>query len=258
MSAPSKFVSSTVTHVALNPLVTGTLLWVLTKGPPRARNALINAVSALRSPQTLARATRLLKWLFGLGVVRAINRKLNDLALNAYRINNEKKRWKWNEEIAVVTGGCSGIGLVLVKRLLRKGIKVAILDIQQLPPTLHGYANVSFFSCDISDPSAVASTAEKVRATLGRPSILVNNAGIARPRTILQTSPEKLRQIFDVNVLSNWYTVQAFLPDMIKQNKGHVVTVASMASYVAVAGMIDYAATKAAVLSLHEGKHKVT
>jgi all-trans-retinol dehydrogenase (NAD+) len=71
--------------------------------------------------------------------------------------------------------------------------------------------------------------------------------------TILATSHEYLKKIFDVNVLSNWVTVKAFLPDMIKENKGHVVTVASTASYISVAGMTDYTASKAAVLSFHEG-----
>ncbi|KAL5383458.1 hypothetical protein DPSP01_005857 [Paraphaeosphaeria sporulosa] len=249
----SNLASLSVSHVALNPVVTGALLWVLTKGPASVRDRLINSVSALRNPDTRARVTKLLRWLLALGVVRTVNTKLNQLALNAYRTNSEKKRWKWNEEVAVVTGGCSGIGMLTVKRLLLKGVKVAILDIQQLPPALQGYAGISFFACDIADPGAVASTAEKVRATMGSPSILVNNAGITHPHTILKTSPEYLRKIFDVNLLSNWYTIQAFLPDMIKKNKGHIVTVASMASYWSVGGMVDYCATKAAVLCLHEG-----
>ncbi|KAK7178016.1 short-chain dehydrogenase reductase [Paraphaeosphaeria sporulosa] len=145
---------------------------------------------ALRNPETLARITKLLRWLLALGLVRTVNKKLNQLALNA------------------------GIGLLTVKRLILKGVKVAILDIQQLPPALQVYASIRFFVCDIADPEAVASTAEKVRATMGSPSILVNNPGITHPHTILKTSPEFLRKIFDVNLLSNWYTIQAFLPDI--------------------------------------------
>ncbi|KAF1979099.1 NAD(P)-binding protein [Bimuria novae-zelandiae CBS 107.79] len=267
-STLSKLVSllaTAVSHATLNPAVTGMLLWILTIGPAKIRNRLVNTVSALRNPQTLARVTKILKGLLALGLTRSINKTLNELALNGYRINNEKRRWKWNEEIAVVTGGCSGIGLLVVKRLVLKGVKVAILDIQQLPPALQGYAGIQFFSCDIADPSAVASTADKVRATLGLPTILVNNAGITEPHPILDTSPEYLRKIFDVNVLSHWYTAQAFLPDMIQKNKGHVVTVASLGSFVTVAGMVDYTATKQASFSLHEGlavearlKHKAS
>ncbi|KAL5420215.1 hypothetical protein PMIN06_000210 [Paraphaeosphaeria minitans] len=249
----SNLASLSVSRVALNPVVAGALLWALIRGPASVRGRLINSVSALRNPQTRARVTKLLGWLLALGVVRTVNKKLNHLALNAYRTNDEQKRWQWNEEVAVVTGGCSGIGMLTAKRLLLRGVKVAILDIQQLPPALRDCAGVGFFACDVSDPAAVASTADEVRATLGPPSILVNNAGITHPHTILQTSPEYLRRIFDINLLSNWYTIQAFLPHMIEENKGHVVTVASMASYWSVGGMVDYCATKAAVLCLHEG-----
>ncbi|KAL5399840.1 hypothetical protein PMIN02_000369 [Paraphaeosphaeria minitans] len=250
----SNLASLSVSRVALNPVVAGALLWALIRGPASVRGRLINSVSALRNPQTRARVTKLLGWLLALGVVRTVNKKLNHLALNAYRTNDEQKRWQWNEEVAVVTGGCSGIGMLTAKRLLLRGVKVAILDIQQLPPALRDCAGVGFFACDVSDPAAVASTADEVRATLGPPSILVNNAGITHPHTILQTSPEYLRRIFDINLLSNWYTIQAFLPHMIEENKGHVVTVASMASYWSVGGMVDYCATKAAVLCLHEGR----
>jgi all-trans-retinol dehydrogenase (NAD+) len=114
-------------------------------------------------------------------------------------------------------------------------------------------ANIKFFACDVTNPSAVYSTAEKIKATLGAPSILINNAGILSSHTILTTPDEYLRKIFDVNVLSSWYTTKAFLPDMLRENKGHVVTVASLASFLGVAGMADYTATKAAILSFHEG-----
>jgi NAD(P)-dependent dehydrogenase (short-subunit alcohol dehydrogenase family) len=88
---------------------------------------------------------------------------------------------------------------------------------------------------------------------MGAPTILINNAGILASHTILTTSDAYLRKIFDVNVLSNWYTTKAFLPDMLRHNKGHIVTIASTASFVGVAGLADYTATKAAILSFHEG-----
>lgn len=59
--------------------------------------------------------------------------------------------------------------------------------------------------------------------------------------------------MFGVNVISNYWTLQAFTPAMIKRDKGHVVTIASMASFLSVPGMVPYCNTKAAVLSLHEG-----
>jgi short-subunit dehydrogenase len=98
----------------------------------------------------------------------------------------------------------------------------------------------------------VYSTAEKVKQALGAPTILINNAGILASHTILSTSDDYLRKLFDVNVLSNWYTTKAFLPDMLAANKGHIVTIASTASYIGVAGLADYTASKAAILAFHE------
>ncbi|KAF1944859.1 dehydrogenase/reductase SDR family member 8 precursor [Clathrospora elynae] len=256
MSAAVQRVSNLLTlsigHVALNPIVTGAILWVLTKGPPQVRSKLTSRISALRDPIRYAQILKALKWCLAFGITGVVNKQLNHVALNAGRYRSDKARWDWNREVAVVTGGCSGIGELVVMRLMNRGIRVAVLDVQQLPPSLQGYTNIKFFACDITDPSAVYSTAELVEAALGPPTILINNAGILASHTILSTPDEYLRKIFDVNVLSNWYTVKAFLPEMLRNNKGHVVTVASMASFIAIAGLADYTASKAAILSFHE------
>jgi len=140
-----------------------------------------------------------------------------------------------------------------VRALAAKGVKVAVVDVQPLSGDAEKNPNIKYFACDIADPSAVASTADAIRASWGPPSILVNNAGIAKTHGILDTSNEFLHKLFGVNVFGHWSTVKAFLPDMIKQKKGHVVTVASMASYSTVNGIVDYCATKAAILAFHEG-----
>lgn len=109
------------------------------------------------------------------------------------------------------------------------------------------------FSSDITSPTAVREAANAIRGLLGSPTILVNNAGIAYAHTILESSPSELRKLFDVNLISQFYTIQEFLPEMIKQKKGHIVSIASMASFVTPAELVDYCATKAGVLALHEG-----
>lgn len=268
----SNLLSLSISHLALNPAVAASLLYILTKGPVSLRLHLASRFAALRDPIRHAIIIKALKWLLTLGLLRNVNKTLNHLALNSYRLRPETARWKWDKEVAVVTGGCSGIGSSIVKKLVNKGVTVAILDVQQLPPALQGCmveswsfregskltfcpdAQIKFYACDITDPSAVKSTAEEIKANLGVPSILINNAGIFSAHSILATSHEYLRKIFDVNVLSHWATVQAFLPDMIKENKGHIVTLASSWSYLGVGGVADYTATKAAILAFHEGK----
>jgi all-trans-retinol dehydrogenase (NAD+) len=71
-------------------------------------------------------------------VLSIVSKQFNHVALNAGRWGSEKKRWNWREEVAVITGGCSGIGELTVKRLVDRGIKVAVLDVKELPASLHG------------------------------------------------------------------------------------------------------------------------
>jgi hypothetical protein len=129
---------TSVGHVALNPLVTAALLWALTKGPTQLRSQLTTRIAALRDPHKYARVLKALKWCLITGTARVVNKQLNHIALNAGRLRSEKARWNWSREVAVITGGCSGIGELVVKRLINKGIRVAVLDIQQLPPSLQG------------------------------------------------------------------------------------------------------------------------
>ena len=190
-----------------------------------------------------------LKWLWGIALVRAMNRALNWWALGNWRV--AKSRWQWQNEVGVVTGGCSGIGLAIAQALASRGVKVAVLDIQD-PPQHDDFDNLVFFKCDITSANQVGRVAKRICADMGHPSILVNNAGIAGQRSILQTSGSELRKVFEVNVFAHWTTIKEFLPSMVKQNKGHVITVASLASFVSTANTADYSASKAALLAFHE------
>lgn len=130
--------SMSISRIALNPTFTGTLLWILTKAPETIRQRLFSRFATLRDPVKLAKIVKALKALLALGLLGAVNRQFNKIALNAWRLKSEKKNWNLNQEIAVVTGGCSGIGELIVKGLFKKGVKVAVLDIQPLPKSLQG------------------------------------------------------------------------------------------------------------------------
>lgn len=196
--------------------------------------------------------------LIGLGVARTLNAALNALATNNWRISShppDGKTWDWPNEIAVVTGGCGGIGLALVQGLTARGVRVAVLDVAPPPPELAANPNAVYFPCDVSASlSGVAATADAVRTKMGGdPSILINNAGVAKTNSILEIAESDLRRVLGVNLLAMWFTVKQFLPAMVRRNKGHVVTVASLASYVALVDSVEYSATKAGALAFHEG-----
>jgi all-trans-retinol dehydrogenase (NAD+) len=95
--------------------------------------------------------------------------------------------------------------------------------------------------------------AAQIRTDVGTPTILINNAGVVQGKTLLDATEKDIRFTFDVNTFAHCWTVQEFLPAMIKADHGMVVTVASTAAWVTVPNMVDYAASKAAAYAFHEG-----
>ncbi|KAJ4359099.1 hypothetical protein N0V95_002493 [Ascochyta clinopodiicola] len=217
--------------------------------------------ASLGSPNSLplgiqqAILLKLLKW--GLSAWAAVdfNAALNSLAENRWRWSDYKSDWNWPSELAVVTGGSAGIGACVVKKLVSHGIRVAVLDIGPLSEQFTDAERelIRYYQCNVTSRDSIQSAAQGIRSDLGSPSILINNAGIGNAYTILDIPTEALRNMFDINLISQWSTIQEFLPDMIAKKKGHIMSVASLASFVALAGAVDYSATKAALLALHEG-----
>lgn len=240
-----------INGLPLNPVITVSALGFLAYGPPRLVSKVteMQLIKSFVGIHGLKVAPRVL---LGLGIGRVLNKLLNIRASNNWRLRAHNG-WRWGEEIAVITGGCSGIGKVTVLGLVRKGVRVAILDVADLPPDLARLRTVYYFKCDITSPEAVRNAAKKIRETLGHPSILINNAGLANSASILDSNMDRVNKLFQVNLISHWYTVKEFLPTMVLRNKGHIVTIASVASFVALPTAVEYSASKAAVLSFHEG-----
>ncbi|KAF9871296.1 subtilase [Colletotrichum karsti] len=187
-----------------------------------------------------------------LGVGKWLNNFFNKLALNHWRLKAHKG-WAWDREIAVITGGCGGIGRELVLGLVKKGVKVAVLDVIPLPADMATERLILYVETDITSAKAVANAAQTIRDSFGNPTILINNAGIASPHTILETPAEFLPKIFGVNTVALWIMTKEFLPSMIEQNKGQIVNISSLTAYMALPSMVDYCASKAASLTFHEG-----
>ncbi|TQN74007.1 Dehydrogenase RED2 [Colletotrichum shisoi] len=160
-------------------------------------------------------------------------------------------RYDWRREIVLVTGGAGGIGGHVVQLLAERGITVVVLDIQDL--TFASGSNVHYFKCDITSTEKLAAVSNEIRAKVGHPTVLINNAGVARGKTVFDSTERDIRFTFDVNTLSHYWTAKEFLPNVAKNNHGMIVTVASFASYLCVPNMVDYGSSKAAAMAFHEG-----
>lgn len=156
-----------------------------------------------------------------------------------------------DHELILITGGCGGIGGQMVEDLTRRKARVLVLDVHE--PQNETAEGVHFYKVDISCPQAVSEVAASIREVHGDPTVLINNAGVFCQRTILEIPEDLLRQTFDVNVLSQFYIIKEFLPAMIRKDQGHIITMASIASFVAVGEMVDYCCSKASTLAFHEG-----
>ncbi|KAF9894115.1 hypothetical protein FE257_009088 [Aspergillus nanangensis] len=180
-------------------------------------------------------------------LMRGVNRYLSQRAQNNW---TSARPWHASTELVLLTGGCSGIGKQIMQDLVKLNVKTIIFDIQEpkfsLPP------NVYYYKVDLTSSAAVKEAATQVRREHGHPTVLINNAGVGFAETILQEPEEKIRLTMEVNTLSHFWTVKEFLPSMIQNDHGHVVTIASMASFVALGEMADYGCSKAAALAFHE------
>lgn len=159
----------------------------------------------------------------------------------------------------LITGGASGIGLLMGEMLLSKGVsKLVIWDInQQLMDKAvqkfqqQGYHTEAMVT-DVSNRESVELSAQKCLEQNFVPDILILNAGIVSGRYFHDHATGEIEKTIGVNVLGCMLTAAVFLPDMIKRGSGHLVSIASAAGMLSNPKMAVYAASKWAVLGWSE------
>ncbi|XP_050298763.1 estradiol 17-beta-dehydrogenase 11-like [Anthonomus grandis grandis] len=163
-----------------------------------------------------------------------------------------------NGEIALVTGGGSGLGRLIALRLGKLGVKVVLWDVNveglnETVSLVKGIGGIAYgYRCDLSDKDDVYRVARKTKQEVGDVTLLINNAGVVSGSILLDTPDHMIKRTFDVNIVSHFWTVKAFLPAMIKKEHGHIVTVASMAGHVGINKLVDYCSSKFAAVGFDE------
>ena len=158
----------------------------------------------------------------------------------------------------MITGGASGIGKLMGQIMAKKGATIIIWDIDEkklksaAKEIKDAGGNVITNKCDITDRKLVYRTAQKVKEKVGNVDILINNAGIVTGKPFWECTDEELQATMDVNTMGLFWTVKAFLPDMIEANSGHLVTISSAAGMVGATRLTDYNASKFAAFGFDE------
>jgi 3-oxoacyl-[acyl-carrier protein] reductase len=157
---------------------------------------------------------------------------------------------RFDGQVAVVTGGVSGIGRATAERLAADGAAVSVWDADAAGLKGCGFA-VHTVCVDQSDEAAVDAAAEAVKARLGRVDVLVVSAGITGPNSPLGQYPsDAWRRVMEVNVNGVFFCNRAISPLMAEQGYGRIVNVASIAGKEGNPNASAYSTSKAAVIGL--------
>lgn len=162
---------------------------------------------------------------------------------------------KFNNQIALITGGASGIGKIMGELLLQKGLqKLVIWDLNEelLNQTSQELIKKGFevypYLIDITNTYKVIEIAKRVKLEVGSVSLLINNAGIIVGKSFIKHSHNDIEKTIAVNTSAHLHITREFLPDMIDANFGHIVNIASAAGMVSNPNMSVYVASKWAIL----------
>ncbi|XP_070831136.1 epidermal retinol dehydrogenase 2-like [Chaetodon trifascialis] len=162
-------------------------------------------------------------------------------------------------EVVLITGAGSGIGRLMAQEFAALGTVLVLWDISQegMKETARlakqsGASRVHYYLCDCSNKNEVYGVADQVKREVGDVSILVNNAGIVTGKKFMDSPDSLIEKTMEVNTMAHFWTYKAFLPAMIANNHGHLVSIASSAGLVGVSGLADYCASKFAAVGFAE------
>lgn len=159
------------------------------------------------------------------------------------------------DKVAIITGGDSGIGRAVAIGYVKEGAKVVLVyreETEDAKKTVNRIqelgGEVLAIDGDVGDPGFCQDVVQKTLAAFGGIHILINNAGEQHPeKDILNITPEQLERTFKTNIFAMFYMVQAALPHL--DAYASIINTSSVTAYEGSGGLMDYAATKGAVVS---------
>jgi len=153
-------------------------------------------------------------------------------------------------DVAVVTGGASGIGRAVAEALAGRGARVAILDRDQRAASAAADIGGAGYVADVRDRAAVQAAWRDITAEVGTPAMLVNSAGVGGWGDALDYPEQLWRDVMDINLTGTFNCCITAARAMAERGQGAIVNIASVMGLMAVPGLIGYAASKGGVIQV--------
>ena len=168
----------------------------------------------------------------------------------------------YENKLALITGGSSGIGLALAKGIVARGGNVAILARRQevldeavqqlLKLKINPSQGIYALNADITDANFLNVTLTKFKAEIGLPDIVINSAGVAHPGKFTTLKPDIFHWMMDVNYFGTVNILKNLVPEMQQRHSGSIINISSIAGFIGVYGYSAYGASKFAVSGLSD------
>lgn len=165
---------------------------------------------------------------------------------------------KIDGSLVLITGASQGIGAATAIEMAREGARVVLLArtaeklnaVAKEVQAVGGQAHV--YPCDLTDGKAVRQVAERIKAEVGIPDIIMNNAGAGLWRALEETEPEEAVELMSVPYFAAYYVTREFIDEMVQRGSGRIANVNSPMCYFTIRGATGYTATRRALRGFND------
>jgi 3-oxoacyl-[acyl-carrier protein] reductase len=169
---------------------------------------------------------------------------------------------KFNNRVAVVTGGAKGIGKEICNKFAENNVNLAIVDVleEQGKNTVSEMKSKGikskFYKCDISKISETDSVIKEIVNDFGKIDILVNNAGITRDNLIMRMSEQEWDSVININLKGTFNCIKSSARPLRKNKWGRIINISSVIGVIGNIGQINYSASKAGIIGITKSTAK--
>ena len=170
---------------------------------------------------------------------------------------------RFENQVAIVTGGSRGIGFAVAEKMASEGAAIAVVSTTQEGASAAaekllaaGAPKAVGYACNVASGEEVQNTVNAILAEFGKVDILVNNAGITRDNLLMRMSEEEWDKVLEINLKGVFNFSKAVLRPMMRARSGRIVNISSIVGIHGNPGQANYAASKAGIIGFSRAMAK--